>query len=71
MNMLNDCADDAQNLLQTFLATWDAARDAWIDEDRDQFEREHVTEIREAMQRYVAGVRQLADRMAAIISQMP
>lgn len=71
MNDLFFCRDEMVKNWRSLRSTWDASRDSWKDIDRDQFEREHVQEISQTMNAYIANLGRFAETVQHIMNEAP
>jgi hypothetical protein len=71
MNKLQTCSDEMNRCWQSFASTWSATRATWKDTDADQFEREHINELQQASQAYIASLRKLAETVQSLTSRLP
>lgn len=70
-NSIHACTENMIRVWQSLRSTWEATRDSWKDTDRDQFEREHIYEISQATNEYIANLKQLADSVQRIMNEAP
>ena len=71
MKSIFACADEMTRVWQSLRASWDETRQSWKDEDRDQFEREHMQEISDATNSYIASLQRLAETVQQIQNKVP
>ena len=71
MNNLFLCVEEMIRNWQSLHSTWDATRESWKDNDRYQFEQEHIHEISQVTNAYITNLKRLADSAQRIINEAP
>ena len=71
MNNLRHNVDIMIRNWQSLQGTWDNTREAWKDTSRNQFEREHINELRQETNIYISSLKRLSESIQNISRDIP
>jgi hypothetical protein len=71
MNNLQHNVDVMIRNWQSLLGTWDNTQEAWKDTSRNQFEREHINELRQTTNNYISSLKRLSENIQSISREIP
>lgn len=71
MTNLHTTSNNMQKAWRGFRESWETARGAWKDVDRDLFEREYVHEFEDSVGKYLLKLNALADTVARAHKEVP
>lgn len=71
MASLQTSIEQIIRIWQSFQGTWDNTQEAWKDNSRNQFEREHINELRQTTNNYISSLKRLSESLQNISREIP
>lgn len=71
MNGLHKEIEQIIRVWASLRGTWDNTQEAWKDADRNQFESEHINELRQITNNYISSLKRLSESIQNISREIP